>query len=141
MRNLFLGFVLGLLVATGAGVWAQSSQTLGYDLEMMKHGVAVCVDNVDFRLRMKHKGDSYYRNQPDMTRAQAVKLCTDQALAQYKERVQVEENLIEGMTKYCCPNIKQPPNNAPRYQEPKGYRNVEAEKMLRQFEAGLQAAR
>ena len=25
MRNLLLGFVLGLLVATGAGVWAQST--------------------------------------------------------------------------------------------------------------------
>ena len=141
MRNLLLGFVLGLLVATGAGVWAQSSQTLGYDLEMMKKGVYVCVDNIDFRLRMKHKGDAYYQYQPEMTRTQAVEWCTQRAIAQYKERVDVEEKLIEGMTKHCCPNIKQAPAPAPRYQEPKGYRNVEAEKMLRQFEAGLQAAR
>jgi len=31
MRNLLLGFVLGLLVATGAGVWAQSTSGSVFD--------------------------------------------------------------------------------------------------------------
>ena len=135
MRNLLLGFVLGLLVATGAGVWAQSSQTLGQDLQNLKTSIIYCLNDNNGWVR-DAKGYTTMQAKP-----QALKWCEDKALAVYKQRAESEERLIEGMTKSCCPYIKQAPAPAPRYQEPKGYRNVEAEKMLRQFEAGLQAAR
>ncbi|MGH9363916.1 MAG: hypothetical protein ACRD1B_01430 [Thermoanaerobaculia bacterium] len=111
---------------------AQSSQTLSIDLEGMKRGVYVCVDNVRYRIKQG--------TMPRMTRAQAVEWCVNDMIAQYRERVSVEEKLIDGITKYCCPNINVP---QPYYQPPREYKNVQSdmEKMIAQFRAGLEAAK
>ena len=94
MRNLLLGFVLGLLVATGAGVWAQSSQTLGQDLQNLKTSIIYCLNDNNGWMR-DARGYTIPQAKP-----QALKWCEDKALAVYKQRAESEERLIEAEQAY-----------------------------------------
>lgn len=104
---------LAILLALASPVLAQSSQTMTGDLVVLKHNVQVCIEDYGY---FKRHGKPV----PAMTREQLRKFCIERAVRRYRERVQAEEQLIEDMTKFCCPNIKTPPA-MPHYQERKEY--------------------
>lgn len=111
----FLWLILSLALATPA--FAQSSQTMNADFMVIKHNVQVCMD--DYRY-WKRQGKPV----PTLSREQLTDYCIKRAIARYRERVQIEERLIEGLTKECCPNVQTPPAT-PHYREKQEYKDVQ----------------
>ena len=116
---------------------AQTSLTLGEDLAKLKAAIFYCITENHGWIK-DSRGNTTLFAKPD-----TLKWCEGRALELYKQQVDSEERLIEGMTKSCCPYIKQPPNRAPYYREKKEYKNVQTDidRMLAQFEAGLREGR
>ena len=111
-------------------IYGQSSQTMSHDLSVAKWNVQVCIQDANYL----HRKGLLPRPNPERLR----KHCIQQALAKYREQVETEETLIEGMTRSCCPNIRQAPNQrSPYYRDPKGYQSVELERMMVALEDGL----
>lgn len=136
--------LLFIAVLFAAPAWAQSSATTTFDLRVAQWNVSVCKSNWAY-YHVRHNpplnppGEQYYwpaTISPDQLQAACIKW----ALKIYKSRVDTEEALIEGMTKHCCPNVKQPPATQPHYPgERKEYKSVqsEQEKMIEMFAAGM----
>lgn len=129
MRILIM-FVLLLLPATSA--FAQSSATTSSDLRIAQWNVSVCEGNWRY-YHVRHNeplnppGEQYYWP-ATLSPEQLHQACIQWAIKIYKRRVDTEEALIEGMSKACCPNVRQEPRQSPRYPgERKEYKNIQTE--------------
>lgn len=143
--SMFVAFLFGMLtMLLWVDAHAQSSQMLTYDLRIAQWNVSTCKSNWEF-YHVRHNpplnppGDQYYWPKT-MSRDDLQAACVQWAIKIYKRKVDTEEALIEGMSKACCPNVKQAPSQSPRYPgERKEFKNVqsEQEKMIEMFAAGL----
>lgn len=133
-----------LLIGLGAGLaallWAaqalaQSAATLAEDLYIAQLNVRTCMSN--FAYERAHP--EQYGPRPNWNRDQVREHCIAQAVARYRERVQIEERLIEEMSRICCPYVKAGPRLAPPTVPPPG-RDEQERALLAALLEGLRRA-